>query len=137
MRIGEVASRTGVSVPTIRFYEERGILPPPTRADNGYRIYTETDLDRLGFITRARTLDFGLEEIGEILGLREQKKTPCAYVITQIDAKLEEVERKIESLIRLRAELQQLKERATELPTAEIQAQSCVCHIIENQQLQG
>ena len=135
MKIGELAHAVGVTVPTIHYYEGIGVLPPATRSANGYRSYGEVDVERLRFVHRARALDFSLDEIREILALREEGKAPCAFVIGQIDVKLAEVERKIEALIRLQSELRQLKATATELPAAEIEAQSCVCHIIENQQL--
>lgn len=133
-RIKDLAKQTGVNTPTIRYYEEAGVLPTPNRADNGYRVYDEQDLERLRFVTRARSLDFSLEEIGEILSFREQGEAPCAYVIDQIAAKITEVDHKIAELNRLKEELQQLQQQAEQLPLAEIEAKSCVCHLIENQQ---
>ena len=134
LRIKEIASQANMNPSAIRYYEQIGILPAPKRAENGYRIYDEQDLDRLSFITRARELDFSLEEIGEIIGLREHGDAPCAYVIEQISLKIHEVDRKIATLTQLKAELAQLERKATELPLAEIEARSCVCHLIENQQ---
>ncbi|MAS35400.1 MAG: heavy metal-responsive transcriptional regulator [Anaerolineaceae bacterium] len=134
-RIKELARQTGVNTPTIRYYEEIGVLPAPSRADNGYRVYSEQDLERLRFVTRARSLDFTLEEIGEILSFRERGEAPCAYVIGQIAAKIEEVDHKITELNRLKEELQQFQQQAEQLPFAEIEAKSCVCHLIENQEI--
>jgi DNA-binding transcriptional MerR regulator len=133
-RIKELARQAGVNAPTIRYYEEIGVLPPPNRADNGYRVYDEQDLERLCFVTRARSLDFSLEEISEILGFRERGEAPCAYVIGQIAAKIEDVDHKITELSRLKEELQQLQQQADRLPLAEVEAKSCVCHLIENRQ---
>ena len=65
MRIRELAQRADVTTPTIRYYEKIGVLPHPPRADNGYRVYREADLERLRFVTRSRSLDFGLDEIRE------------------------------------------------------------------------
>lgn len=135
MRIGELAQMAGVSVTTIRYYEDIGILPPAERLDNGYRTYSETDVERLRFVHRARTLDFSLDEIAEILGLRDEGKAPCAFVMGQVDVKLSEVDHKIKDLNRLKADLQQLKLAAKKLPAEERDAQSCICHIIENQNL--
>lgn len=135
MRIGELAQTAGVSVATIRYYEDIGILPPAERSSNGYRTYSELDVERLRFVHRARSLDFSLDEIAEILGLREAGKAPCAFVISQIDIKLNEVDLKIKALKRLKTELQQLKVTANSLPNEEIEAQSCICHILENQNL--
>jgi DNA-binding transcriptional MerR regulator len=80
-------------------------------------------------------LEFCLEEIKEILGLRERGAAPCAYVVSQISAKIDEVARKMAALARLKAELVQLQAEATRIPLAEIEAKSCVCHLIENQPL--
>jgi DNA-binding transcriptional MerR regulator len=124
-----------VATSAVRYYEEIGLLPPATRSENGYRIYTQADVERLGFIQRARALDFSLEEIKEILGLRERGEALCAYVVSQISVKIDEVERKITELTKLKSELRQLQTEAERLPMAEVEAKSCVCHLIENQQL--
>jgi len=133
--IGDVARQVGVGASMIRYYEEIKLLPPAARTENSYRVYSRDDVERLQFIQRAKALDFSLGEIKEVLGLRERGRAPCAYVINQIGAKIDQVERKIAELARLKAELEQLKIRATQLPLADIEAKSCVCHLIENQQL--
>ena len=66
MRIAEVAERTGVPATTLRYYEEIGVLAPAGRSGNGYRQYTDRDLERLAFITRAKQLDLSLDEIREL-----------------------------------------------------------------------
>ncbi|MBZ0292542.1 MAG: MerR family transcriptional regulator [Anaerolineae bacterium] len=134
-RIKDLARQAGVNAPAIRYYEEIGVLPAPNRADNGYRVYSERDLERLRFVTRARSLDFTLEAIGEILTFRERGEAPCVYVIGQITAKIAEVDHKITELNRLKEELLQLQQQAEQLPLAEIEARSCVCHLIENQEI--
>lgn len=133
-RIKDLAKQTGINTPTIRYYEAIGVLPTPNRSDNGYRVYDEQDLERLHFITRARSLDFSLEAISEILSFRERGEAPCAYVIGQITARIAEVDHKIAELNQLKEELRQLQQQAEQLPLAEIEAKSCVCHLIENQQ---
>ncbi|MCQ3979713.1 MAG: heavy metal-responsive transcriptional regulator [Anaerolineae bacterium] len=134
LRIGDLARQVEVAPSLVRYYEEIGLLPPAVRTKSGYRVYNQADVERLRFIQRAKDLDFSLEEIKEILGLRERGEAPCAYVISQIEAKIEEVDRKMAALSRLKAELVQLQGEATRLPLAEIEAKSCVCHLIENQQ---
>lgn len=135
LRIGDLARQVGVTASMVRYYEEIGLLPPADRTESDYRVYNQADVERLRFIQRAKELDFSLEEIGEILALREHGEAPCAYVINQIGAKIEEVDRKMAALIRLKAELVQLQAEATHLPIADIEAKSCVCHLIENQRL--
>jgi DNA-binding transcriptional MerR regulator len=64
--IAEIASRSGFSAPTLRYYEEIGLLPAADRGDNGYRIYDDATLDRLRFIARAKQLGCSLDEIAEL-----------------------------------------------------------------------
>jgi MerR family transcriptional regulator, copper efflux regulator len=66
MRIKEVAERSGFSAPTLRYYEEIGLLPEPARTAAGYRTYDESTVERLAFIARAKQLGCSLEEIGEL-----------------------------------------------------------------------
>ena len=66
-QIGEVAERTGLSLRTIRYYEEVGLVTPSTRSHGGFRLYSEVDVARLELITRMKPLDFSLEEMRELL----------------------------------------------------------------------
>jgi DNA-binding transcriptional MerR regulator len=135
LHISDLARQVGMTPSMVRYYEEIGLLPLAARNEIGYRVYNQTDVERLHFIQRAKALDFSLEEIREILGLRECGEPPCAYVINQIGAKIEEVDRKMAALARLKSELVQLQVEATQLPLAGVEAKSCVCHLIENQRL--
>ncbi|WP_116244722.1 MerR family transcriptional regulator [Nocardiopsis sp. FIRDI 009] len=67
MRIGEVAERTGLSLRTIRYYGEVDLVVPSARSRGGYRLYTETDVDRLQLIKRMKPLGFSLDETRELL----------------------------------------------------------------------
>ncbi|MQS06952.1 MerR family transcriptional regulator [Streptomyces alkaliphilus] len=67
MRIGRVAERTGLSLRTIRHYEEVGLVTPSARSKGGFRLYTEADVERLMVIRRMKPLDFSLEEMGDLL----------------------------------------------------------------------
>ena len=71
MRIGQLAQSVGVDTQTIRFYERQGLLPPPDRQENGYRVYTEKHVERLAFIRRCRILDLSLAEIHELQRYQE------------------------------------------------------------------
>jgi len=66
-QIGEVAERTGLSLRTIRYYEEVGLVTPATRSHGGFRLYSEVDVARLELIKRMKPLDFSLEEMRELL----------------------------------------------------------------------
>jgi MerR family transcriptional regulator, copper efflux regulator len=67
MQIGQVAERTGLSLRTIRFYEENGLVIPSARSDGGFRLYSADDVGRLEVIKRMKPLGFSLEEMQELL----------------------------------------------------------------------
>lgn len=69
LQIGQVAERTGLSLRTIRWYEEEGLVVPTTRTDGGFRLYSDDDVARLEVIKRMKPLGFALEEMRELLGL--------------------------------------------------------------------
>lgn len=69
MQIGEVAEHTGLSLRTIRYYEEVGLVVPSARSQGGFRLYTEPDIDRLQLIKRMKPLGFQLEEMREVLAV--------------------------------------------------------------------
>ncbi|RCW41030.1 DNA-binding transcriptional MerR regulator [Halopolyspora algeriensis] len=69
VQIGEVAERTGLSLRTIRYYEEVGLVVPSARSQGGFRLYAESDIERLGVIKRMKPLGFQLDEMRELLGI--------------------------------------------------------------------
>jgi MerR family copper efflux transcriptional regulator len=69
LQIGQVAERTGLSLRTIRFYEENNLVPPTTRTGGGFRLYSQDDIARLEVIKRMKPLGFSLEEMHELLTL--------------------------------------------------------------------
>jgi DNA-binding transcriptional MerR regulator len=106
--IAEVAGRSGFSPPTLRYYEDIGLLPPAERGDNGYRVYDEATLERLGFITRAKQLGCSLEEIAELT--RAWEDGHCAPVQQRLQAliadKVTDAQARIAELTVLAADLQ-------------------------------
>ncbi|GAA4729830.1 MerR family transcriptional regulator [Modestobacter marinus] len=75
MQIGEVAERTGLSVRTIRFYEESGLATPTARSSGGFRLYTDGDVERLMVIRRMKPLDFTIDEIRDVLQLLDRLRS--------------------------------------------------------------
>lgn len=67
MQIGEAADRVGLSIRTIRHYEDAGLVTPSARSDGGFRLYTEPDLDRLRVVKRMKPLGFTLDEMRDLL----------------------------------------------------------------------
>ncbi|NDL55703.1 MerR family transcriptional regulator [Phytoactinopolyspora mesophila] len=76
MQIGEVAERVGLSLRTIRYYEEVGLVRPSARTTGGFRLYTEPDVARLRLVKRMKTLEFSLEEMGDLLGVLDRLDEP-------------------------------------------------------------
>ncbi|MDP8932542.1 MAG: heavy metal-responsive transcriptional regulator [Actinomycetota bacterium] len=127
MRIGELAEQVGVDPRTIRYYESIGVLPQPHRTDAGYRNYDPEDAERLAFVRRATELNLQLDEIREILALREAGQRPCDYVLQVARQRIDELKERINDMQRARTELKALLERAHRLPNDEPR----YCHLIE------
>jgi DNA-binding transcriptional MerR regulator len=106
--IGEAARRSGVKAPTIRYYEQIGLAPAPPRSDGNRRHYEIADLRRLAFIRHARELGFEVEAIRALLRLQDHPEQSCAAADAIARARLTEVERRIDSLKALRAELERM-----------------------------
>ena len=103
--IGELAERTGVSTPTIRYYERLGLLTPPVRSNAGYRRYSDEAIQELTFIRKAQALGFSLEEIAEILKLTRAGRTPCEHVLSLTHQHLQAVDERIRQLQSFRNQL--------------------------------
>lgn len=108
MTIGSLAAAAGVNVPTVRYYERRGIIAEPPRTAAGYRQYDDTVVDRIRFVRQAQELGFTLEEIEELLALRVDDPESCGVVEQATRIKLASVESKIRELGRLRSVLERL-----------------------------
>ncbi|TPQ51996.1 MerR family transcriptional regulator [Prosthecomicrobium hirschii] len=108
--IGEAARRSGVKVPTIRYYEDIGLLPAPPRSEGNRRFFDETTLRRLAFIRHARELGFGIEAIRTLITLQDRPDQTCAAADAIARARLDDVERRIASLTALREELRTMIE---------------------------
>lgn len=103
--IGALAKEVGLSTKAIRYYESLGLLAPPERSESGYRRYGEADVERLRFITGAKALGLSLADIQEVLSTWGQGDKPCGHVTQLLQAKLEEVDRRIQELQGFRAAL--------------------------------
>ena len=108
--IGQAGKLSGVKVPTIRYYEQIGLLPAPPRTEGNRRHYGESDLRRLAFIRHARELGFEVPAIRTLLTLQDDLNQPCATADAVAKARLVEVEQRIASLTALKAELETMIE---------------------------
>ena len=129
MRIGELASRSGVSTKTIRYYESIGLIPAPERLPSGYRDYEESALEALAFVRAAQAVGLSLGEIRGIVALRDEGQVPCGYVVELLRSRSAELDRRIAELRALRGELGRLVAQADRLDPAECDPRA-VCHVI-------
>ena len=108
LSIGEAAKKTGLKVPTIRFYEQEGLIGPPPRTESGRRLYSDKDVRRLTFVRHARTLGFELPDIRSLLDLADHPERPCGDADRIATRNLEAVRRRIEQLRALEQELSRM-----------------------------
>ncbi|MFB9149997.1 MerR family transcriptional regulator [Roseovarius ramblicola] len=111
--IGDLARQTGVKVPTIRYYEERGLLDAPRRSAGNQRRYGQAELERLRFIRHARDLGFSLGAISALIELQEHPDRTCEAATRIAQDQLDATRRKIRRLRALEAELSRITERCT------------------------
>ena len=108
--IGRLAALTGVKIPTIRFYEQNDLVPPPSRTEGGQRRYDESAVRRLHFIRHARDLGFSVEDIRQLLALSDRPALPCDNAEQIAQHHLQQVEGKIARLRLIRSELKRMLE---------------------------
>jgi DNA-binding transcriptional MerR regulator len=133
LRIGELAAELGVNPKTIRYYEDIGVLPQPPRTPAGYRMYASADRERLGFILKARAIGLTLEEIADILQLRNQGQQPCGHVLALLERKVGTIDRQLRALRDVRDELLELRRYAVQ----HMPAVGAICGIIEHREWPG
>ena len=126
LKIGEVAERGGVNLQTIRYYEREKLLPEPPRLASGYRVYPDHTVRRVRFIKRAQEIGFTLAEIRGLLAIRIDADRDSSEVRTLAQAKITDIEKKIQTLQRMKEVLGRITERCSGCgPTSE-------CPILES-----
>jgi DNA-binding transcriptional MerR regulator len=130
VKIQELTQKTGVSAKTIRYYEEIGLLPDPARGENNYRQYDERDVERLRLVAGARRLDLSLEEIREILDLRDHREAPCRVLLERLEQKADEIAGRIRNLQQMERDLRDLHTLGLTFPTDDVDGKHCVCHLV-------
>lgn len=108
MRTSDVARRSGVNVQTLRYYERRGLLAQPPRSSAGYRAYPDSAVQVVRFVKRAQQLGFTLDEIEELLHLADGGPDNCDAARGVAEARLADLQAKIDDLLRMRTSLDQL-----------------------------
>ena len=130
MRIQDLSQTTGVAAKTIRYYEEIGLLPAPARDENNYRHYTEPDVERLRLVAGARRLDLSLDDIQEILALRDRREAPCRVLLERMEQKADEIAKHIRALQQMESELRALRALGLTFPVDDVDGKHCVCHLV-------
>ena len=109
LKIGELARRTQCQAETIRFYEREGLLPAPTRTAGNYRVYGRSHVERLAFIRNCRALDMTLDEIRQLLRLRDLPQDTCHAAHALLDEHVVHVAARIAELQQLERQLRSLR----------------------------
>jgi DNA-binding transcriptional MerR regulator len=130
MFIQELSRLTGVTAKAIRYYESIGLMPPPQRAGNNYRVYTPAAVERLRFIVAARALDFSLADITEFLEARDHNQLPCRRVLDSVEQRLRDLDRRMADLLALRESLTGIMDEAKNLPVDSQCNEQCVCYLL-------
>jgi|SRR5690606_14541474 len=107
MTIGSLAAASGVNLETIRFYERKGLLKQPQKI-GAFRYYPEAYITRVKFIKRAQELGFTLAEANELLNLKIKNQSKCVDVLTKTNQKIEEIDKKMADLKRMKKALVKL-----------------------------
>jgi DNA-binding transcriptional MerR regulator len=133
LKIGEVSKLTGIGIEALRFYEKSGLLDRPGRTYSGYRLYDESVLERIAFIKQAQVLGFTLDEIRQLIAHKRAGENPCAEVREIVRKRLDELNERIEQMIRYRDELTTALAEWDETGEAE----GHVCGLIESAHIEN
>jgi Cu(I)-responsive transcriptional regulator len=128
MAIGALSRETGVKAPTIRYYEQAGLLAEPARTESGRRTYDGAAVKRLRFIRHARELGFDIEAIRQMLGLSDQPERSCAEVDAIARRHLEEIASRLSRLTALKEEVERMISQCTPGSIAECRILDVLSH---------
>ncbi len=135
--IGELSHRLGLSNPTIRYYEQLGLITSVQRTNSGYRLYSEKEEERLKFIQKAKQFGLSLEEIKQLITVREKGTPPCRELKQMIKSHIDQVDQHLQEMWDFREELNakyQQMERLLTDEEGEVSEEICdgkICGIIE------
>ncbi len=131
LKIGELAKQTGFAVGTLRYYSDLGLLQSVQRGDNGYRYYSQDAGQQVEFIKKAQALGFTLEEIKQVLDVRDRGEKPCVLVQSLLDSKIEQIQIQIRRMTLFKTELEEYRTAWTNNPNPESMPQE-VCPLISS-----
>lgn len=125
-QVGKVAQQLGLNPQTLYFYERIGLVPSPQRTAAGYRLYDETDLERLRFITQAKAMGLSLDDIKELLALQAGQRLSCREVYDRLHKKVQQIEDTIQKLQTLKAQLLPLMDQCQQGVERTSEGQQCI-----------
>ena len=131
MTAAVLAKRTDTPIFTVRYYTRIGLLKPSRNLKNGYKVYKQSDKERLKFITSAKELGFTLAEIEEILDHAVHGESPCPMVREIVEKRIEENRRKLQEMRRLQKRLERAADVWKTMKDSEPHGHS-VCRLIES-----
>jgi MerR family transcriptional regulator, copper efflux regulator len=108
LKIGQLASSSGVPVKTIRYYEDIGLLRADGRTEGQYRLFQTNAVVRLGFIKRLQSLGLSLHEIADCLAVYDHGELPCHDIHEKLAQQVQNIDRQVAELLLLRQELTDL-----------------------------
>lgn len=116
LTVSKLAERVGSTPSALRYYERIGLLPEPRRSSGGYRLYDEAAEERVRFIKRAQRFGLRLDEISDLLSIRERGQCPCGHTRDLLAARIAEIDEEMTGLARLREDIERMVE---ELPSSD------------------
>lgn len=131
LKIGELAKQTNLAVGTLRYYSDLGLLLPVQRGENGYRYYSQDAASQVQFIKKAQALGFTLEEIKQILDVRDRGEKPCNLVQSLLNEKIEQLEIQIQRMTWFKKELEEYRASWINNPDLESNSEE-VCPLISS-----
>jgi DNA-binding transcriptional MerR regulator len=129
MLIGELAHATETTTKTLRYYESEGLLAAPQRTAGGYRDYPHAAIERVLFIRHAQASGLTLDQIGQVLDVRDGGVAPCAHVSMFVEQRVGAIDARIRDLQHTRRQLVDLRRRLRDLDPAQCDA-GAVCSAI-------
>lgn len=115
LTIGALAERTGCSVPTIRYYEEIGLIPPARRRPSGHRVYRQAAAEQLSLIRRCRDFGFPIEQVRELVSLSQSQERDCVETLEIAKVQLKAVRAKLSELQALERSLARFAQSCSEM----------------------
>lgn len=131
MTVSELSRQGRVAPHVVRYYSRIGLLSPARHPDNGYKLFSRSDISRLRFIRQAQSLGYTLEEIAQILDTSAQGKSPCRRVRDILQRRLEENRQKLEELVQLQNRMEDALRQWDKMPD-HVPDRESVCHLIES-----